>query len=406
MPDPQIDLLLIDGGSRGLEPAAGQVALGKVRLGAWQVHPVRPTPRDFAGLDIYLIKVNYELSLEPDVPGPNWLEVGFRFHADGGHDVAILDAIPQSVIEPQDGNAYVLDPTMSLVPAADGSGTPVHMPPAHPIVQAFGLGTPEPRWRHRAGAGTRVGAGSYVGWLVLAIDSGVESVTVAATARYDLPPEDTFGDLPATRPTSFRLGLISGNDAVSLQSATAATVPAPRRAAPRVFVSYAHDTPAHTESVRRFAEFLVEQGVDADLDQWNLEIRHDWYLWAIRRIKAADFILVVASPQCRAVGDGEVGETDNKGMQSELGLLRTLLHSGRLRWTTRILPVVLPGGAVDDIPLFLSPWTGDHYRIAELDVAGAEDLLRALTDQPAYVRPTLRDAVVRLPPRSSGPTQL
>jgi hypothetical protein len=43
-----------------------------------------------------------------------------------------------------------------------------------------------------------------------------------------------------------------------------------------------------------------------------------------------------------------------------------------------MLPVVLPGRSVNEIPIFLQPWTADHYLVKHLTVAGAAGLLRHL----------------------------
>lgn len=77
---------------------------------------------------------------------------------------------------------------------------------------------------------------------------------------------------------------------------------------------------------------------------------------------------------------------------------RGLLHSDRARWTTKLLPVVLPGGSVSDVPLFLQPQTADHFLVENLTVRGAEHLIRVLTGQPPYRRPPVGEPVV-LPPR-------
>ncbi|WP_329554053.1 NACHT domain-containing protein [Streptomyces sp. NBC_00696] len=159
--------------------------------------------------------------------------------------------------------------------------------------------------------------------------------------------------------------------------------------APRVFVSYAHDSPEHKENVRAFCEFLVANSIDVEADVWNLDKRRDWPLWAIREIPKADFVIVVASPECRRVGDGEVESHERRGLQSEMRVLRELLNADVGVWTEKILPVVLPGGLVSDIPLFLQPTGGDHHLVAGFDTTGAEEILRRLTNQPPYVRPAL-----------------
>ncbi|MET8850141.1 TIR domain-containing protein [Amycolatopsis sp. NPDC004625] len=168
---------------------------------------------------------------------------------------------------------------------------------------------------------------------------------------------------------------------------------------PKVFISYSHDDDGHKEAVRTLAELLVRNGIDVDLDQWTGAGRQDWQAWATSLISGAAFVLIIASPAYRRVGDGLVKTNENRGTQAESATLRDLLHRDRHAWTAKLLPVVLPGRSVDDIPLFLQPYCADHYHLTELSDAGAEDLLRTLTGQPRYVRPAL-GAVPHLPPRS------
>jgi hypothetical protein len=162
---------------------------------------------------------------------------------------------------------------------------------------------------------------------------------------------------------------------------------APGTSAPRVFLSYAHDDERHADSVRAFGEFLTLCAIDVHMDRWALDRRRDWHHWAIEQIKCADFVLIIASPMCRLVGDGESGGAGHWGLQSELSVMRELLHSDRSAWLQKLLPVVLPHGSVGDIPLFLQPRTADHYLVREFTVIGAEDLLRAIFGQPPYRRP-------------------
>lgn len=171
---------------------------------------------------------------------------------------------------------------------------------------------------------------------------------------------------------------------------------------PRVFISYTHDDEAHVEAVRLFSVFLAETcGIDVHMDRWDLDRRRDWSLWARGQLAAADFVLVIASPVCRVVGDGAMHNLDNRGMQSELSLIRELLHSDRDTWTAKLLPVVLPGRSTEEIPLFLQPNTADHYLVTDLTLHGADDLLRVLTGQPFDRRPTPNPTPVRLPTRSA-----
>lgn len=173
----------------------------------------------------------------------------------------------------------------------------------------------------------------------------------------------------------------------------------PAVSGPKVFISYAHEDEGHKKTVRALAELLVRNGIDAGLDQWAGAGRQDWQAWATRLISQAAFVLIIASPAYRRVGDGLVKTNENRGAQAESATIRDLLHQDRHTWTAKLLPVVLPGRSIDDIPLFLQPYCADRYHVTELSDAGVEDLLRALTGQPRYLRPAL-GAVPHLPPRT------
>ncbi|WP_052120601.1 SEFIR domain-containing protein [Amycolatopsis sp. MJM2582] len=158
---------------------------------------------------------------------------------------------------------------------------------------------------------------------------------------------------------------------------------------PTAFVAYLHESDRHKADVLHFATFLRSCGVDAQLDRWFTGRRQDWYAWAAQLITRADFVIVMASPSCRTVGDGQAPAHLNLGGQSEMCLLRELLQRDRATWTQRLLPVVLPGHSWHEIPLFLQPLTADHYPVTDLTPRGAESLLRTITVQRAHLRPPL-----------------
>jgi hypothetical protein len=170
---------------------------------------------------------------------------------------------------------------------------------------------------------------------------------------------------------------------------------------PKVFVSYTHDDESHRDAVLAFATFLTGQGIDVVLDRWTSGQRQDWQAWATAAMTDSDYVVVVASPGYRRMGDGNGPNDRNLGGQSEAALLRDLLQGDRRTWTEKILPVLLPGHGIGEIPLFLQPHAADRYAVESLTVSGAEDLIRVLTRQPLHVRPELGRPPV-LPPRS-GP---
>jgi hypothetical protein len=169
---------------------------------------------------------------------------------------------------------------------------------------------------------------------------------------------------------------------------------------PVVFVSYAHDSSDHIEQVVQFATQLRSLGVETHLDEWSDAVRLDWYTWMADRIDTADFVVVVASPDYRAAGDGHTPADRNRGVQTEAALLRDRLHENRPVWTKRILPVVLPGGLVENVPRFLTPYTTSRYEISSLAPAGLAGLVRVLHGESTVPQPPLGP----LPPFTAWPS--
>jgi hypothetical protein len=139
-------------------------------------------------------------------------------------------------------------------------------------------------------------------------------------------------------------------------------------------------------------------GIDARLDVWEEGSRQDWAVWAQKEIEEADFVIVVASSAYRLWADGGATPEQGRGVQFEAALLREKIFEDRAAWLRRVLPVVLPGGRVSDIPVFLQPRSASHYQVTSFTAAGASMLLRVMADQPAQKRPDLGPAGPRLRP--------
>ncbi|MFJ7211798.1 SEFIR domain-containing protein [Amycolatopsis sp. NPDC098790] len=159
---------------------------------------------------------------------------------------------------------------------------------------------------------------------------------------------------------------------------------------PRVFVTYSHDDERHRELVRDFATFLrTRAGLDVRLDQWADDGRRDWSLWAIEQLAEADFVLVIASPDYKRRAEGTEEPHLGRGAQFEAAMIRDNLTKDLPRATRRILPVVLPGRRVEEIPSFLNAYSTTRYEIAEFTLAGVEELLAAITGVARFSLPEI-----------------
>lgn len=91
----------------------------------------------------------------------------------------------------------------------------------------------------------------------------------------------------------------------------------------RVFISYSHDTAAHQERVLDLADRLRADGIDAEIDQYNMAPPEGWPLWCERQIEAADVVLMVCTESYHRRVRGE--EAPGKG----LGVVNPLPGEGR-----------------------------------------------------------------------------
>lgn len=159
---------------------------------------------------------------------------------------------------------------------------------------------------------------------------------------------------------------------------------------PRVFITYSHDDERHRELVREFATFLrADVGIDVRLDRWADDGRRDWSLWAIEQLAEADFVLVIASPDYKRRAEGTEVPHLGRGAQFEAAMIRDNLTQDLPRATRRILPVVLPGRRVEEIPSFLNAHSTTRYEIKEFTPDGVAELLVALTGVPRFELPEI-----------------
>ena len=157
----------------------------------------------------------------------------------------------------------------------------------------------------------------------------------------------------------------------------------------RVFISYAHESEAHAEAVRDLWVLLRTNGVDARLDRVAAQRRQDWSLWMMDQVRAADYVVVVASAAYKRRAEGRAGAGEGRGVQFEAALIRNAFYADQRAGVGRFVPVVLPGQSVEDVPDFLTPATTTVYSVSEFTAAGVEALVRLVTAQPAEVEPAL-----------------
>lgn len=370
-----VGLALVDA-AKAVDRGADGIPIGMIVLRSWQVHRLEFLPPDSGPSAGFLIRVNYEFDIAPDVPAPQWVEVGFEFP----DDVTVLDAVPRTVARPLRAQSYVLDRNLNFAPSdTDGRAGSVTaaMPGVEPRIDCFGLGGRGVRWRYSGSGPSAVPVGSHQGWLALLTPADLPEVEVVAKGAYRIDLDADLGLAPISRPDAF---------SVRLPDAAASTVPVTPEPSGgvRVFVSYAHEEfPSHKQSVRRLVDLLRGHGINVHFDRDGSNQRRIWPDWTNAQIAQADYVLVVASPTYRLAGDGPLPPGKGGGVRSEYARLVDYLHHDEAAWVRKILPVVLPDRRVDEIPKIFLPWVADHYQVTDFTADGAARLLRVLGAPPA-----------------------
>ena len=115
---------------------------------------------------------------------------------------------------------------------------------------------------------------------------------------------------------------------------------------PKVFISYSHDSPEHKQWVLELSEKLRHKGVDAILDQWDLNPGDDRTSFMERGVKDSDRVLVICTDSyVRKANDREGGV----GYEQ---LIVTAQVAQNIR-TDKFIPIIRQASGEEKTPTFL-----------------------------------------------------
>jgi len=88
---------------------------------------------------------------------------------------------------------------------------------------------------------------------------------------------------------------------------------------PRVFISYSHDSKAHSERVLALAQALRGDGIDVELDQFHTDEIVDWPRWCNEQTSKehSDFVLCICTAEYKRRMEGKV--PPGKGARARIG---------------------------------------------------------------------------------------
>ena len=108
---------------------------------------------------------------------------------------------------------------------------------------------------------------------------------------------------------------------------------------PKVFISYSHDSPEHAQRVLVLSDRLRQDGIDSHIDQYEVSSSEGWPRWMLKRVKWANFVLVVctATYNQRFTGEAPVGQ--GKGVKWEGAILTQELYDAEAQ-STKFIPAL------------------------------------------------------------------
>lgn len=153
---------------------------------------------------------------------------------------------------------------------------------------------------------------------------------------------------------------------------------------PKVFISYSHDSQEHKDRVLSLADYLVQKGIDCNLDQYEQFPPQGWQNWMLDRVEQADFVLVVCTETYHRRFRGKEEDGRGKGGTWEGGIISQELYDAQGN-NTKFIPVVFSSEDGKYIPTIVRRY--NRYKIDSPE--GFDSLYRYLTNQHDTPKPEL-----------------
>ncbi|MGK7952832.1 MAG: SEFIR domain-containing protein [Xenococcaceae cyanobacterium] len=166
---------------------------------------------------------------------------------------------------------------------------------------------------------------------------------------------------------------------------------------PKVFISYSWDSDKHKDDVLILADRLRNDGIDCNIDQYEVSPPEGWPHWMRNQVERSDFVLLVCTEQYQRRFQGKETLKQGKGVTWEGAIINQFIYD-RLT-NTKFIPVIFSPQAKNHIPTELGRFT--YYVLDLKSLAldkGYEALYRHLTKQPLNMKPKL-GKLRSLPPR-------
>src|SRR5580704_3568832 len=152
--------------------------------------------------------------------------------------------------------------------------------------------------------------------------------------------------------------------------------------APRVFISYSHDSAEHMDRILALSNRLRAEGVDCIIDQYEESPEKGWPNWCVDEVERAKFVLIACTEAYWRRFRGEEAQGTGLGVTWEGHVITQELYNAQGR-NKKFIPVTFSREDAAFIPITLQSAT--VYKL-ESDYGS---LRGRLTGRPLVVKPAL-----------------
>ncbi|MEW8203299.1 MAG: toll/interleukin-1 receptor domain-containing protein [Candidatus Thiodiazotropha endolucinida] len=152
-------------------------------------------------------------------------------------------------------------------------------------------------------------------------------------------------------------------------------------AIPSVFISYSHDTQEHKKWVLDLATRLRTNGVDAALDQWDLQPGDDLPHFMEQNLASADYVLMICTDNYVQKANSGAGGVGYEKMIITSNLLANIDSN-------KIIPIIRQEGG-SEVPTFLKTKLYINFSRDDEFEFSFDELIRTLQKAPLYKKPEI-----------------
>ncbi|MEM9548490.1 MAG: toll/interleukin-1 receptor domain-containing protein [Bacteroidota bacterium] len=150
---------------------------------------------------------------------------------------------------------------------------------------------------------------------------------------------------------------------------------------PTVFISYSHDSVDHKKWILNLGTFLLDHGIDAILDQWDLQPGDDLTLYMEKNLRESDYIIMVCTDNyVKKANEGRGGVGYEK-------MIITSEYMNNIS-NNKVIPIIKQMGT-SDVPTFLKTKLHINFSNKENFDFALDELIRTIHKRPIVVKPAI-----------------